>query len=231
VNIISTFLKSRFWAFYERLEWAVERCHWFHRLHWDRTTRVSCRATLSNSTDITLGPYTRIFPGAVLACSEAPLSYRPNRFSDKNGSIQVGTRCSIRPYACLYTYGGKIKIGNYCSINPFTVIYAAGGGTIGEHVRIAPHCMIVASNHNFEDPERLIREQGVVAMGITIGDDVWVGSHANILDGVTVGEGSVVAAGAVVTKDVPAYSIVAGVPARVVKSRKVSKEINCHGVP
>jgi acetyltransferase-like isoleucine patch superfamily enzyme len=75
----------------------------------------------------------------------------------------------------------------------------------------------VAVNHVFDAPARAFTEQGITAQGILVEDDVWIGSGAVVCDGVRVGQGAVVAAGAVVTEDVPAHTVVAGVPARVVR--------------
>jgi acetyltransferase-like isoleucine patch superfamily enzyme len=76
---------------------------------------------------------------------------------------------------------------------------------------------MLAVNHVFENPEIPIIEQGITCEGITVEDDVWIGAGAVITDGVTVGRGAVIAAGAVVTKDVPAHTVVGGIPARVIK--------------
>jgi acetyltransferase-like isoleucine patch superfamily enzyme len=97
------------------------------------------------------------------------------------------------------------------------VIRGQGGVTIGDRVYTSPLVQIVAVNHVYDDPGRSFVEQGITAEGITIEDDVWIGSGAVITDGVRVGRGSVVAAGAVVTRDVPAHTVVGGVPARVLK--------------
>jgi len=77
----------------------------------------------------------------------------------------------------------------------------------------------MTENHNFRDSTRLIREQGVTYKGIVIEDDVWIGSKATIVDGVTIGQGAVIGAGSVVTKSIPAYAIAVGVPARVIGTR------------
>jgi acetyltransferase-like isoleucine patch superfamily enzyme len=98
-------------------------------------------------------------------------------------------------------------------------VYGHGGITIGNHVRIATHVVIVASNHIFDEPGMLIASQGVTAKGIAIDDDVWIGANAFILDGVHISSGAVIAAGAVVTKDVPSNAVVAGVPARILRFR------------
>jgi acetyltransferase-like isoleucine patch superfamily enzyme len=80
--------------------------------------------------------------------------------------------------------------------------------------------MMIAANHVFSDPDRPIHSQGLDHAPITIEDDVWIGGRVNVVAGVTVGRGSVIGAGAVVTKDVPPYSVAVGVPARVIKSRR-----------
>ncbi|MBP2551882.1 acetyltransferase-like isoleucine patch superfamily enzyme [Neorhizobium galegae] len=113
------------------------------------------------------------------------------------GEIDMGENVSVNPYACL---SGKVRIGN--------------------GVRIASHVSIVGFNHGFDDLHTPIYRQPLTSKGIEIEDDVWIGANAVILDGVRVGRGSVIAAGAVVTQDIPSFSIVGGVPARVLKLRK-----------
>jgi len=89
-----------------------------------------------------------------------------------------------------------------------------GGVTIGNCVRLAAQTIIVAANHVFEDPERPIKRPRIECIGITIEDDVWIGAGVRVLDGVKVGRGSVIAAGAVVTRDVDPYSIVCWRPSQ-----------------
>jgi acetyltransferase-like isoleucine patch superfamily enzyme len=84
---------------------------------------------------------------------------------------------------------------------------------------MSPGVSIYAENHNFLDPSLPMKDQGVTVQFVTIEDDCWIASNSTILAGVTVGKGSVIAAGAVVTKDIPPYSVVAGSPAVVIKSR------------
>jgi acetyltransferase-like isoleucine patch superfamily enzyme len=135
------------------------------------------------------------------------------------GSITIGCDCTIHDYAMLLTYGGRIQIGNRSTVNPFCVLYGHGGLTIGNGVRIATHTVIIPANHNHEDPNRFIYEQGLTCRGIRIEDDVWLGAGVRVLDGTTIGRGAVVASGAVVTRDVPPYAIVGGVPAREIGRR------------
>jgi acetyltransferase-like isoleucine patch superfamily enzyme len=133
--------------------------------------------------------------------------------------ISVGAGTAIGRAVELNPQGGFIAIGDHCSLQNGVVIYGAGGVTIEGNCRIASGAMMVAFNHVFEDPHRPIRTQGISTLGIHVEDDVWVGARAIVLDGVRIGRGSVVSAGAVVTRSVPAMSVVAGVPARVIKSR------------
>ncbi|MBS1164425.1 MAG: acyltransferase [Proteobacteria bacterium] len=132
-------------------------------------------------------------------------------FTDR---LVLGERSWIAAHAIVR---GDVAFGDDCTINAYACI--SGQVRCGNGVRIASHVSIVGFNHGFEDPDRPIHEQGLTSVGIEIGDDVWIGANAVILDGVNVGHGAVIAAGAVVTRDVPALAIVAGVPAKVVRRR------------
>lgn len=135
------------------------------------------------------------------------------------GTIKIGKNCELRKGCQLLSYGGTLIIGNYVSVNPYTLIYGQGNVIIGNYVRIAAHCVLIPSNHIFEDPVRPIYFQGLMNKGIKIEDDVWIGCGARILDGVTIAKGCVIGAGSVVTKSTEAYGVYAGVPAVKIKSR------------
>lgn len=113
-----------------------------------------------------------------------------------------------------------ITVGKNCFFGEYTCIRGQGGVKIGDGVYTGTQVNIAAVNHVFADPNRFIREQGITADGITIEDDVWLGSNVTVVDGVTIGKGSIVGAGAVVTKSIPPYSIAVGVPAKVVGDRR-----------
>ena len=115
--------------------------------------------------------------------------------------------------------GKGISIGNGTGINAGAYLGGQGGIRIGEQVIIGPGVQIFSENHNYEQPGLAIKEQGVTRLGVSIGDHCWLGGRVTVLDGVHIGKGCVVAAGAVVTKSCPDYSILAGVPARIIKSR------------
>jgi acetyltransferase-like isoleucine patch superfamily enzyme len=137
--------------------------------------------------------------------------------------IGIGANTIVMHGAILHVYNFRnlphafISIGRDSLIGEYSVIRGQGGVTIGDRVYTSPFTQIIAVNHVFEDPARPFVEQGITAEGIVIEDDVWLGAGAIITDGVHIGKGSVVAAGAVVTKDVPAHTVVAGVPAKPVK--------------
>lgn len=136
------------------------------------------------------------------------------------GSISIGERCTVMPGAIIASCGGDIKIDDDVSINPGVVIYGHGGVTIGRKTGIAINSAIVASMHNYSDPDVPYKDQGWTQKGIIIGNDVWIGAGSKILDGVTIGDGAIIAAGSVVHSDVPPYGMVAGVPARLFSSRR-----------
>ena len=135
-------------------------------------------------------------------------------------AVEIGSGSNVKDFARLCPREGFIKIGQNCSINPFCILLGYGGITIGNNVRMAAHCSIVAFNHVVEDDSKGVRGQGITKAGIVIEDDVWIGTGVRILDGVRIAEGCVIGAGSVVTKDMPPYSICVGVPARVLRSRK-----------
>lgn len=112
---------------------------------------------------------------------------------------------------------GDIAVGADCSINPYTVV--RGRVRLGDGVRMGAHSSLLGFNHTMSDPDVPVFRQPLTSRGIDIGDDVWIGSHVVVLDGITVGDHAVLAAGAVVTKDVPAGAVVGGNPARVIKWR------------
>ena len=113
---------------------------------------------------------------------------------------------------------GKIQMGHYCSVNYNTSL--RGPIKMGSGVRIGANVYIAAFNHGFSDIDVPIYRQKCTSKGITIGDDVWIGSNACIVDGVSVGDHCIIAAGSVVVKDVPSYAIVGGNPGRVIKDRR-----------
>ncbi len=132
--------------------------------------------------------------------------------------VVLGDRVHFNRGAYLGAFA-PVQIGDRTDINRSASIDARGAVTIGCDVLIGPYAQLIAYQHGFSSPDRPINVQGLVAGPITIGDDVWIGAGAIILAGVTIGNGSVVGAGAVVTHSCPPYSILAGVPARIIGAR------------
>lgn len=139
------------------------------------------------------------------------------------GGIEIGLGSIVMHGAVLHVYNFRnlpsafIRIGRDSLIGEYSVVRGQGGVTIGDRVYTSPMTQIIAVNHEFIDPGKPFIDQGITAQGISIDDDVWIGSGAIITDGVHIGKGAVVAAGAVVVKDVPAHTVVGGVPARILR--------------
>ena len=158
----------------------------------------------------------------------APLYQHRGRGSKIYGTVRMdtppyrqfslGRRSVIESFSCINNAVGDVIIGDHSRIGIHNTII--GPVTIGNHVNLAQGITVTALNHNFDDTDQRIDEQGVSTKAVTIGDDVWIGANAVILPGVTIGRHAVVAAGAVVTKDVPDYCVVGGVPAKIIRKLK-----------
>lgn len=186
------------------------------RINWLQTVgevpsnaRIGWHAQLIGA-GISIGEYTRIDDFAMIRARIDP---------QRRDYVTIGSHCRVWPSAGIYSLGGFVRLGDGCSVNSHTMLYGTGGIEIGNWVRIAANSVIVASMHIFERSDIPIKEQGVQARGIVIEDDVWIGAGTCILDGVRIGRGAVIAAGAVVNRDVNPYEVVGGVPARVIKLR------------
>lgn len=140
--------------------------------------------------------------------------------------VTVGSFALIRP---TNLYGGEpgigLKVGNNSSIGPYAYIGCSGYIEIGDNVMMSPRVSIYSENHIFENTKVPMIEQGVKRSFVKIEDDCWIAANAVILAGVTIGKGTVVAAGSVVTRDVPPFSVVAGNPAKIIKSRIGNHEV------
>ncbi len=155
----------------------------------------------------------------------APLYQHRGKGSKIYGSVRMdtppyrrfslGQHSVVESYSCINNAVGDVVIGDHTRIGIHNTII--GPVTIGNHVNLAQGITVTALNHNFDDTTKRIDEQGIATKPVVISDDVWIGANAVILPGVTIGRHVVVAAGAVVTKDVPDNTIVGGVPATIIK--------------
>jgi acetyltransferase-like isoleucine patch superfamily enzyme len=114
---------------------------------------------------------------------------------------------------------GRIRLGTRCYVGHHCVLYGAGGLDIGSDVLLGPGVTITSQGHRFDTRAQPISQQPHLLAAVSIGDGAWIGAGAVVLPGVTIGAGAVVAAAAVVTSDVPAFHVAAGVPARVLRER------------
>lgn len=117
--------------------------------------------------------------------------------------------------------GQNVFIGNFCNFNGMRI---SGGGrvVIGNYFHSGANCLILAQNHNYDSGKKIPYDETYIKKDVSIGDFVWLGNNVIIVGGVTIGEGAIIAAGAVVTKDVPYCAIVGGNPALVLKYRRIS---------
>jgi virginiamycin A acetyltransferase len=143
--------------------------------------------------------------------------------SQRGTRIEIGADTKVMEFVVIKAVGGTgdIKIGERCYINPHCVLYSGNGIQIGNDVLIAAGTAIVPANHAISRRDILIREQGFAPSkgGVSIDDDVWIGANCTIVDGARIGRGAVIMAGAVVTDVIAPYTIVGGVPAKLVRTR------------
>lgn len=157
------------------------------------------RAEIGARCNAELGDRVFLAQGASFACDQLQIGARS----------YVATGCVLRD---------RVTIGEDCTLNPYVVL--AGRVRLGDGVRVASFAALYGFNHRFDDLDTPIWLQGLDEKGIVVEDDVWIGTHVVVTDGVTIGAHSVIAAGAVVTRDVPPWSVVGGVPARVIRNRR-----------
>lgn len=134
---------------------------------------------------------------------------------------RIAQKCGDNPYVggkCCF--GGKIYLGNNCNFNGMSML---GGGTviIGDNFHSGIECMMITQNHDYDTGEAVPYGTGYDYKTIVIGNNVWLGNRVTITGNIKIGEGAIVAAGAVVCKDVPPYAIVGGNPAKVIKYRDI----------
>ena len=174
---------------------------------------VGMGARIDGAQHLTLGRGVKIEEFAEVQC-------RSTRGVVLGDRVTIGRSVSIRPSSYYgHEAGEGLTVGAGSAIGALSWIGASGHVSIGVDVLIGPRVTILPENHLFENVNETIKSQGVARARVVIEDDCWIGSGATILAGVRIGRGSIVAAGAVVARDVPPRTIVGGVPARIIKYR------------
>ncbi len=179
-------------------------CPWFfagEATEQEKADHAAYQALLHRTYGVSAGP------GSYLSPQAAIIGFPGETFRlGQNGFVAAGAYIT-----------GDVTLGNHCTVNPYATIRGKFRG--GDGVRIGAYACIVGFNHGFARTDIPIHEQPHTSKGIVIGDDVWVGANVTIVDGVTVGSHTVLAGGAVVTKDVPDFAIVGGNPAKILRMR------------
>ncbi len=176
---------------------------------------VGRNVTLMNTRKLKIGNGVTLQDGSVLD----GLSKKGEVIGD---NVNIGPSVIIKASGILTNLGVGLSMGKNSGIGAFSFVGCGGGVTIGENVIMGQYVSFHSENHNHSRTDLPIRLQGTNRKGITLGDDCWVGAKVTFLDGCIVGKGCVVAAGSVVRGEFPEYSVIAGVPARVIRSRKAS---------
>jgi acetyltransferase-like isoleucine patch superfamily enzyme len=133
-------------------------------------------------------------------------------------NFKLGAYSQLIASGTISDLGIGIRIGDNVGIGEFAYIGGSGGVFIGSDTIVGQYFSVHPENHNFNDRSQLIREQGVTRSGITIGDGCWIGAKVTMTDGAKVGRHCVIAAGSVVTESFPDYSLIGGVPARLIRT-------------
>jgi acetyltransferase-like isoleucine patch superfamily enzyme len=137
-----------------------------------------------------------------------------------NDGIRIDDGVFVGRNTILGCKNGDIHLARRANIGFNCYIFSASSVVIGEETLVAAYCYLVGGGHEFGRSDTSVLSQGRVSEGITVGSGAWLGAGAKVLDGVTIGDHTVVGAGAVVTGDLAAHKIAAGVPARIIRDRR-----------
>ncbi|NQT17521.1 MAG: acyltransferase [Planctomycetes bacterium] len=161
--------------------------------------------------------------GCIFALPRYPLLNRLKAIFLRMQGARIGKRVVFYPGVWIGS-GRKLEVGDDVDFALDVLVQTEGEVKIGDRVLIGYRTQILSTNHAIPPRPQRIFSAGSVCKPIVIGDDVWIGANCLILAGVSIGEGAVVAGGSVVTKDVPRFAVVGGVPARVIRFRESGKD-------
>ena len=204
-RLILFFIWTQFWGI-------VRGCKWLLFLKRNKMSILGRNVTFFNTSKIQFGRFLRLGDHVLLSAMGTSGIRLGN-------NVGIGAFSRLVVSTSLNNLGDGIRIGSNVGIGEFSYLGGAGGLEIGDDCIIGQYFRCHPENHSFSSAEYPIRLQGVIRQGIKVGPDCWIGSKVTILDGVEIGAGCVIAAGAVVTRSFPQNSIIGGVPARFIKSR------------
>lgn len=164
-----------------------------------------------NLPNITWGKYLKLGDHVLISA----LGREPLRLGRNVG---IGAFSRVVVSMSLNDLGHSIRIGNYVGIGEYAYLGGGGGLEIGDHCIIGQYFSCHPENHCSSDPNLPYRLQGVTKKGIKVGNNCWIGSRVTLLDGVQIGDNCIIAAGSVVTKSMPANTLIAGIPAKEIKT-------------
>ncbi|RUM42707.1 MAG: acyltransferase [Desulfocapsa sp.] len=142
-------------------------------------------------------------------------------YRDATPALTIGDDVVISNSCIIQAKIGSLEIGDHCDIGTHTIITSIGGIQLAPSVLIGGNCYIGGARYHFEDLDTPIMDQGVYSHGsILIGEGTWIGASVTIIDGVSIGKGCVIGAGALVTADIPDFGVAVGVPAKVIRYRE-----------
>ena len=143
-----------------------------------------------------------------------------------NKGIFIENNVFVGRNTIIYCQNGDIYVGENANISSNCQIFSAKSVRVGKGALVGAYSYLIGGGHNYEDVDTLIIEQGRIAKGITLEDNIWIGAGVKILDGLIIGESAIIGTGAVVTDNVPEFAIMGGVPAKFIRDRrtKISKK-------
>lgn len=168
-------------------------------------SRISMSAYLKGTDAIRLGRKCKVHADASIDAT-------------RGAGVTFGNQVTLNRFAYVQGGVGGVRLGNHVEINNYSIVNGTGGVDIGEDTLVGPGVKLISYQHGYLGGSA-IRSQPVQARAIRVGRDCWIGANAVVMAGVSIGDGAVVGAGAVVTRDVPPNAVVAGVPAVVIKQR------------
>ncbi len=137
------------------------------------------------------------------------------------GNLSLGEGASVSTGCAIYCPNAPVRLGRRCYLNRNVRLGSIGDAplTLGDNVMVGPNVVMDTSRHNSARTDLPMQDQGLSFAAISVGDDVWIGANAVVTCGVSIGRGAIVGAGAVVTRDVPDFAVVGGVPATIIRMR------------